>query len=298
MSDDLARPRMHPDEVAVDDDLVRGLLADQFPEWSGESLRRLPDSGTDNAIYRLGDDKGIRLPRIHWAVDQIDKELQWLGRLAPLLPSPVPVPLARGEAGRGYPFPWLVYPWLPGVSLNGATVSSWRDVARQVGAFVVALGRAPVDGAPAPRRRGTPMAPYDREVQWAIEHLGGLVDADRARRVWRDALDAGPWGGDPVWVHGDLLPGNVLVRHDRLSGVIDWSGAGIGDPACDAMLAWSLPPAARDEYRAIAGFDDATWARGRGWVVEQTALFIPYYAASLPQAVAEARRRLDAALTG
>jgi aminoglycoside phosphotransferase (APT) family kinase protein len=298
VSDDPVRPRMHADEVGVDDDLVRGLLADQFPSWAGASLRRLPDSGTDNAIYRLGDDLGIRLPRIHWAVDQIDKEFQWLERLAPHLPTRVPVPLAKGEPGRGYPFPWLVYPWLPGASLSQATVGGWPDVVRDVGEFVLALERAPVDGAPPPRRRGAPMAPHDREVRRAIERLDGLIDPGRGLRVWQEALDAGPWVGDPVWVHGDLLPGNVLVHEDRVSGVIDWSGAGIGDPACDAMLAWSLSPDSRHDYRTVVGFDDATWARARGWVVEQTAFFIPYYATSLPRAVDEAKRRLVAALTG
>ena len=141
------------------------------------------------------------------------------------------------------------------------------------------------------------MAPHDQLVRRAVRQLEDLIDVDRAIIVWQAALDAAPWSGPPVWVHGDLLPGNVLVRDGRLSGVIDWSAAGVGDPACDAMLAWSLPPVIRDVYRTALGFDDSTWARARGWVVEQTALFIPYYRTTIPDSVAEAKRRLEAVLS-
>jgi aminoglycoside phosphotransferase (APT) family kinase protein len=114
--------------------------------------------------------------------------------------------------------------------------------------------------------------------------------------VWQSALEAGDWTGDPVWVHGDLLPGNILIDNGRLSGIIDWGCAGIGDPACEAMLAWSLPPGARHRYRKLLNFDDATWARARGWVVEQTVFYIPYYVKSLPLAVDQAIKRLNEAL--
>jgi len=140
------------------------------------------------------------------------------------------------------------------------------------------------------------MAPFDEAVQWGISQLTGVIDVDRARHVWQDALEAGDWPGDPVWVHGDLLPGNILGEAGRLSGIIDWSGAGLGDPACEAMLAWALPSDARRIYRRSLGFDDATWARARGWVVEQTVFYIPYYAKSLPLAVDQAMTRLSQAL--
>jgi aminoglycoside phosphotransferase (APT) family kinase protein len=140
------------------------------------------------------------------------------------------------------------------------------------------------------------MAQYDAAVRWGLDRVQGLIDVERAQRVWRGALTAGDWPGEPVWVHGDLLPGNLLVRDGRLCGVIDWSGAGIGDPACDAMVAWSLPPNDRRIFRQTVGFDDATWARARGWVVEQTILYIPHYARTLPLAVEQAKARLQAAL--
>ena len=140
------------------------------------------------------------------------------------------------------------------------------------------------------------MARHDSAVRWGLEQVDGLIDVDLAQKVWQLALDAGDWPNDPVWVHGDLLPGNLIVREDRLCGVIDWSGAGIGDPACDAMVAWALPSDARQVFRKAVGFDDATWARARGWVLEQTVLYIPYYERTLPLAVEQAKQRLHAAL--
>jgi aminoglycoside phosphotransferase (APT) family kinase protein len=287
---------MHEGEVPVDDAMVRSLLEEQFPEWADKPLRRVPDSGTDNAIYRLGDDMGIRLPRIHWAENQIEKECRWLPELASGLPVSVPVPLAKGHPNGNYPFPWLVYPWLDGMSLDRADIEDWSSLGEQVGEFIVALGRLPTEGGPPPVSRGNPMAQYDSAVQWSLRQLGDSVDVERAQTVWRDALDVGAWSGDPVWIHGDLLPGNILVRRGSLCGVIDWSGAGVGDPACEAMVAWALPSGARKIFRQTIGFDDATWARARGWVVQQTAPYIPYYATTLPLAVEQARRRLDAAL--
>jgi aminoglycoside phosphotransferase (APT) family kinase protein len=296
MSESESAFKMHADEVSVDTPLVRRLLTAQFPQWSTLPLRRIGSTGTDNAIYRLGDEMGVRLPRIHWAEQQIAKECEWLPRLAPLLPAPVPVPLATGEPGDGYPFPWLVYPWLQGSDLQQGPVADLNQVARDVAAFVRTLeGVDPTDG-PVVRRRGGRLAEFDESTRHFIRGLDDLIDAGSAQAVWRAALDADPWPGPPVWVHGDLLPGNLLVRDGRLAGVIDWSGAGVGDPACDAMLAWSLPADARAIYRTALGFDDATWARARGWVVEQTVHFIPYYARTIPDAVAAAKLRLHAAL--
>lgn len=296
MTEHLPFPRMHADEVGVDDALVRDLLRSQFPEWAGLPLRPMPSTGTDNAIYRLGDEMGIRLPRIHWAVAQIGKESDWLERLSLHLPVELPLPVAKGEAGSGYPYPWLIYRWIEGEDLQHARVDDCNQLARELAAFVLALGQIdPAEGPPA-GRRGGPLAPHDEIVQALIPALEGIVDTNRALAVWRAAVSADQWSGPPVWVHGDLLPGNILIRNGRLCGVIDWSAAGLGDPACEAMLAWFLPSEARSVYRRALGFDDATWARARGWVVEQTALFIPYYAKSIPDAVGAATLRLQAVL--
>jgi aminoglycoside phosphotransferase (APT) family kinase protein len=288
--------KMHDAEVEVGDDLVRGLVAAQFPQWTDLPLRRLPSTGTDNAIYRLGPELGVRLPRIGWAVPQIGKEHEWLPRLADHLPTAVPEPLAVGEPADGYPYPWLVYRWLDGEDALVAPVDDWSRLALDVAAFVRALQRVDPVGGPRSGARGQFLAARDRTARRAIAQLDGAIDGDRAMAVWEAALAAEPWSGERVWVHGDLLPGNLLVGDGRLAGVIDWSAAGVGDPACDAMLAWSLPPDARAAYRAALAIDDATWARGRGWTLEQAATFIPYYAETIPDGVAAARRRLDAVL--
>jgi aminoglycoside phosphotransferase (APT) family kinase protein len=292
----VAGRKMHADEVDIDDDVARALIVEQFPQWADLLLERMPSTGTDNAIYRLGRDLGVRMPRIHWAVHQIEREHEWLARLAPHLPCSVPRPLARGAPGCGYPYPWLVYRWLDGDDALVAEITDWCRLAHEITTFVSALQRFdPTGGPPAPRRGG-PLAPHDETTRRAIHELHHVIDVDRAMAVWDAALSADPWTGPPVWVHGDLLPGNVLVRGGRLAGIIDWSATGVGDPACEAMLAWALPADARAIYRASLDIDDATWTRARGWTLEQAAKFIPYYAETIPEGVAAARRRLDAVL--
>lgn len=289
-------PRMHADEVVIDDDLVRSLVWTQFPGWADLPLQRMPSTGTDNAIYRLGDELGVRLPRVGWAVDQVRKEQEWLPRLTPDLPARVPEPVASGEPGNGYPYPWLVYRWLPGTDALAGPVPDWCALARQVAGFVLALRATATTGAPPAGVRGGPLDALDDVTRRAITALDGHIDVRRALAVWEAAVAADRWAEPPVWVHGDLLPGNVVVQDGVLAGVIDWSAAGLGDPACDTMLGWAMPSPARLEYREALGVDDATWARGRGWTVQQAVLFIPYYARTIPDGVAAARRRLDTVL--
>jgi aminoglycoside phosphotransferase (APT) family kinase protein len=221
---------MHAEEVDVDDHLVRSLIDSQCPQCAGFGLRRFPATGTDNAIYRLGPELGVRLPRIHWAVGQIAKEYDWLPRLAPQLPVPVPEPVAKGEPGSGYPFPWLVYRWVRGAADLRGAVDDWCRLAHDVAGFVGSLQLVdPTIGPPA-GTRGGPLVACDDGARRAIAAIADEIDADRARAVWDSALAADPWDGGSVWVHGDLLPGNVLVAAGRLTGVIDWSPAGVGDP--------------------------------------------------------------------
>lgn len=295
---------MHADEVEVTDDLVRRLVDDQFPAWADLPLRRMPSTGTDNAMYRLGDDLGVRLPRIHWAVQQVERERMWLPQLAPHLPAPVPAPIAVGEpesgsqaADGGYPYPWLVFGWIHGTDALVADVPDWSMLAADVAAFVRALHRVDLPDQPRARSRGGKLGGRDEHVRGLIHALAGEIDVDRALAVWAEALAADEWEPPYVWVHADLLPGNLLVDdHGRLAGVIDWSAAGTGDPACETMLGWALPADARAVYRRELGLDDATWARGAGWTIEQTAAFIPYYERTIPDGVAAARRRLRAVL--
>jgi aminoglycoside phosphotransferase (APT) family kinase protein len=280
---------MHADELAIDEPLVRRLLAEQFPEWAGLPLERVEPSGTVNAIYRLGDELAVRLPRVvRWSLGD-DRELEWLPRLAPLLPLAIPIPLAVGEPAEDYPCRWSVVTWLEGEHDAAEPVQAARDLA----GFVEALHA--VDPAGAPPGRGTsPIADYDASTRAAIAKLG---NDPRVLAAWEDAL-AVPWDGVPVLHHADLDARNWLVRDGRLSAVIDWGSFGAGDPAWDVMAAWKLHSAeAVEVFRDVLRVDDATWARARGWAVAQSQWALSYYTlASNAPLVREATAWLELAL--
>ncbi|MEQ4301690.1 aminoglycoside phosphotransferase family protein [Plantactinospora sp. B6F1] len=266
-----------PGHVRTDEALVRRLLAAQFPRWAELPIRRTRIWGTDNAMYRLGDDKVVRLPRFARWAPQVDREQRWLPRLAPHLPLTVPVPLALGQPAEGYPFRWSVYPWLDGENPPRGGGADPDRLARDVAEFIIALRRIdPTDG-PAPEAsnayRGVPLGDSrpsvaaDDVVRSRVAALTGLVDTDALTAVWEAALAAVPaWDGRGVWIHGDLASGNLLAVDGRLRAVIDFGCLGVGDPACDLMVAWTLlPERSRAVFRAALSVDDATWARGRGW---------------------------------
>jgi aminoglycoside phosphotransferase (APT) family kinase protein len=268
--------RMHADELPIDDALVRRLVAAQFPEWAALPLEPVRYFGTDNAIYRLGDELAVRLPRREHNVLGLRKELRWLPELAPLLPLAVPEPVATGEPGEGYPLEWAVYRWLPG---EPAYESPPEDPRPELVALLAAFWAIDPAGGPAPRRhsasRGGPLAPADGVVRQKIAEAGL---GRKALEVWEAALAAGEWKGEPVWLHGDLDVRNLLVTGRRLSGVVDFGTLGVGDPAADVMVAWKmLTPAAREEFRRELEIDDATWARSRASVLAQSVNALTYY---------------------
>src|SRR5262245_2533480 len=265
------------DQPTVDAPLVARLIAAQFPRSASLPVTPFRSSGTDNALFRLGDALGARLPRNPGAVRDIDNEGRWLPRLPPRLPLASPAPIATGVAGEGFRYPWSVCRWIDGVNAIESPIADLGDAAARLGKFVRALrGCDPAAGPPS--FRGDHVATRDPEVRSAIHDLtqsGALKEidafrgsdaADNAAAAWETALTAPPWPGPPVWVHADLHPANVLVRDGRLAAVIDFGGLGVGDPACDMLPAWTLLTAdTRERFRAAADVDDATWVRGRGW---------------------------------
>jgi aminoglycoside phosphotransferase (APT) family kinase protein len=213
-----------------------------------------------------------------------------LPRLAPLLPVAIPVPLANGAPAQGYPCEWAIYPWLEGKNLTDEAITDVDALTQDIVQFVAALQRVDLPGGP-PARRGAPLTVQDEEARPALDELRGMIDTDAATAAWDEALKTPGWSGPPVWIHGDLLPGNLLLQGGRLSGVIDWAGLGVGDPACDMIVAWGLlPPAARDTFRDALGVDDATWARGRGWALSIGLIALPYYKETNPGLAATARK--------
>ena len=263
---------MHADELELDEVLVRRLVDGQFPHWADLSLRRIEPAGTDNAIFRLGDALALRLPRRKGRTEPGGKELDWLPTLSPLLPLEIPVPIVQGRPSADYPWFWDVHTWVEGETAPVEEIDAIQ-AARDLAALVAALQQ--VDPAGAPRGRGIPLAERDPEFRRFLERFEG----DRAVAVeWERALAAPPWEGPPVWHHGDLDARNWLVRQGRICAVIDWATMGVGDPACDVMVAWKLHSReARDAFREALPTDDATWERARGWAVSQAVGALSYY---------------------
>ena len=252
-------------------ELVAGLIGDQFPQWAGLPVRPVEADGIDNTTFRLGQTMSVRLPSSAAYVEQVDKEHRWLPVLAGELPLPIPEPLAKGRPGRGFPRPWSVYRWIDGEPATAENVDDMVRFATDLAAFLDALYRIDPAGGPGPGThnffRGGPVDVYDHETREALAALRGHIDAAVAAEVWEAALKAAR-PGPQVWFHGDAQPGNLLVRHGRLSAVIDFGTSGVGDPACDTTIAWTF--FSGDASRAFQEglpFDEATWARGRGWAI-------------------------------
>ncbi|MBA3291410.1 MAG: aminoglycoside phosphotransferase family protein [Actinobacteria bacterium] len=265
-------PRMHIDEFTIDEALVRRLLVGQFPEWSDLPLSRVEPAGTDNEIFRLGDELSLRFARRQGPTEPGGTELDWLPRLAPLLPLEIPDPVAQGLPNDEYPWYWDVHTWVEGETVPVDEIDAIQ-AARDLAAFVEALQQ--VNPAGAPPGRGIPLAERDREIRYWLARFDG--DA-AVKAEWERALAAPQWDGPPVWHHGDLDARNWLVRDGRISGVIDWAAMGVGDPACDVMMAWKLHSSvARDAFREALPTDDSTWDRARGWVLSQAVAALAYY---------------------
>jgi aminoglycoside phosphotransferase (APT) family kinase protein len=289
---------MPPAEVDIDTDLVRRLVASQFPELAAQDIRPLA-SGWDNESFRLGDELTVRLPRRTMAAALVENEATWLPRLAADLPLAVPTPVHLGRPGDGYPWPWTICRWVPGHPLDVEPPVDPHDAATQLGSFVRALHRPAPAEAPRSAYRGTPLVDRDTPLRDRLAQLRGLVDVLALGRLWDDALAAPVHQGAPVWIHGDLHPLNVVASEGRLSGVIDFGDICAGDPATDLSAAWILLPArARQDFRDAAGpeaADDATWARARGWAVSHGVMCLAS-SADNPRIGAIGRRTIDAVL--
>jgi aminoglycoside phosphotransferase (APT) family kinase protein len=284
---------MHADELEIDVALVRRLFAAQFPAWADLPLSRVEPAGTVNAIFRVGEDLSVRLPRREGSTEPGGKEFEWLPRLAPLLPLEIPVPIAQGHPSSDYPWYWDVYTWVEGHTVAVEDIDAIQ-AARDLAAFVAALQQ--VDPGDAPRGRGIPLIERDPEIRrWLARFDGDPAVTEE----WERALDAPAWAGPPVWHHGDLDVRNWLVRDGRIRAVIDWGSMGTGDPACDVMVAWKLHSRdARDAFRDALPTDDATWERARGWAVSQAVAALAYYTPeNNPALYHEAQRWLDLVLS-
>jgi len=261
----------HDGRAGIDAALVRRLIAKQFPQWADLDVIPVKVDGWDNRTYRLGEDLTARLPTHENYVAAVHKEHQWLPILAPSLPVPIPEAVAKGEPGEGYPYPWAVRRWIDGDTASYETVADLNEFARAIAGFVTALHSVdatggPVAGAHSFHRGGPPEFYHDETVE-ALAVLKGRIDTDLAREVW-DAALATSWDRPPVWFHGDIASGNLLVRDGRLSAVIDFGTSGVGDPACDLVIAYTFfSGESRETFREAVAQDPATWSRARAWAL-------------------------------
>lgn len=264
--------------AGIDAALVRRLIATQFPQWSDLPVTPVEVDGWDNRTYRLGETMTVRLPTAAGYVAAVAKEHEWLPRLAPYLPVAVPQILALGAPGQGYPFPWSVRGWLPGRTADPGSIDDLTEFAVEVASFVRALQRCDPTGGPVGGEhsfhRGASPAHYDDQTRHYLAALADRVDTARATAVWEVAL-AAEWRGAPVWFHGDIAHGNLLVADGRLSAVIDFGTCGVGDPACDLVIAWTMFHGdSRAAFRRAVDQDAGVWARARGWALWKALLML------------------------
>ncbi len=287
---------MHADEVDVPPALVRRLLAEQHPQWADLPLSVAGEWGTDHAMYRLGDELVVRLPRIGWAVKAVAAEQRWLPFLGPQVPVEIPGVVATGEPGEGYPWPWTILRWIWGE--HPPPVDWWgaERLAIQLAGFNRALAAidpsgGPVAGSPGGPQRGIPIRWRDEQVRTCISELADELDADALLAAWEADAFVAAHAGDPVWVHGDLTPGNLLWGNGHLRGVLDWGGVAVGDPAVGLLPAWNLFSGwTRHAFREASEADEARWRRGRAWALSVAVVALPYYRETYPAICASSRR--------
>ncbi|KRC63363.1 aminoglycoside phosphotransferase [Aeromicrobium sp. Root236] len=290
------------DRDSLDVALAERLVRTQFPQWVDLPVRPVDLPGWDNRTFRLGDEMSIRLPTGPWYALQVEKEQRWLPELAPQLPLPIPAPVAQGRPGEGYPYAWSVYRWIDGRPARRDRIGSLTTFATDLAGFLAALQRADATDGPGPGRhnffRGGPLDTYESEARDAITELGDVIPGRAAHRILDEALQA-EWSGVPVWFHGDVATGNLLVTDGVLSGVIDFGTSGVGDPACDVVIAWTLlDDESRAAFRHTLGVDDAMWARGRGWALWKALItYAQHRRDADPVGAADAKRVLDEIFT-
>lgn len=253
--------------------LVSDLIAEQFPQWSHLPLRPVEVSGWDNRTFRLGEEMSIRLPSGPRYALQVQKEQKWLPVLAPHLSFPIPEPLAQGKPSTNYPWNWSIYRWIKGGSANTLTFddSHLNLLALNLAQFLNELHKIDVRGGPLPGLhnywRGDHLSVYDADTTATIAQLRGIIDERKAMAVWEKAIKS-KWSKDPVWIHGDFASGNILVKDNRLTAVIDFGCMCMGDPACDLVIAWTFfSNESRKIFKSHLCLDPDTWARAGGWAL-------------------------------
>ncbi|MCM5557001.1 aminoglycoside phosphotransferase family protein [Pleomorphomonas sp. JP5] len=271
---------MHSDDLPVTITLARRLIAHETPQWAHLPLHRVNSTGTDNALFRIGDKLVLRIPRRPSAVPALRKELDWLPRLAGL-PLDIPVPRHQGRVNLGIDCPFGIFDWMEGDIASPDAIGDVTAAALSLAAFLKALRACPTDGAPVAgpdnHRRGVALEDMSEATLASIDAVADEIDAAAAVALWTSAVSA-RHAGPPVWLHGDLKADNLIARGGKLAGVIDWGLAATGDPAADYAVAWSwIDPTARDTFRQALALGDGDWLRGKAWALYGAVIALSYY---------------------
>jgi aminoglycoside phosphotransferase (APT) family kinase protein len=287
--------KMHENELNIDVQLVYELLKNQCPHWAKLPLKTIMSSGTDNALFRLGSKYVVRLPRLDGATENINKECEWLPKIAPFLKKPISEPVFKGQPDKSYPFLWTVTKWNKGNNPHFEQEKEYELLAKDLAIFLNEFHAMKLPNGPF-SRRGVPLnkPALDMETRKAIGELETEINIQSVTSLWDKLSNIPYWPNEPVWIHGDLLPGNILVQNNRLCAVIDFSDVGIGDPACDLVIAWCLFNArSRNIFREnLVNIDNNTWERSRGWALSIALILLPYYKISNPVLATLARQMI------
>lgn len=254
--------------------LVKMLILEQFPKWSGLSIKPVESGGHDNRTFCLGNDMLIRLPSAEAYAGKVLEEQYWLPKIASGISLPIPTPIVMGTPSKDYPWNWSIYQWIEGESANNISIDEKNlpPIALQLAQFLNELQKIDISNNPLMAGahnfwRGAHPSIYDFDTRSYIAELKKIIDADSAMKVWDRAIGS-KWGGNPVWVHGDLASGNILIKDGHISGIIDFGCMGVGDPACDLVIAWTLlKNESRVLFKRHIALDSDVWARARGWAL-------------------------------
>ncbi|OCA90379.1 acetyltransferase [Bacillus sp. FJAT-27225] len=257
--------------MIINTDLVSKLINEQYPEWSDLNITPVKNGGNDNRTFHLGEYMSVRLPSAAGYAPQVEKEQKWLPILAEKLSLPIPIPIAKGNPNEEYPWSWSIYKWLEGEPLSYNIIDNLNDVAKDLAVFLKELQS--IDSSEGPLAgehnfyRGGSLFVYNEESHNAIENNKGDFNKDLLIKIWQLALDS-EWQQKPVWIHGDIAPGNLLVKDGKLFAVIDFGILGVGDPSCDAAMAWTFfDDESRKVFKNELNLDEGTWNRARGWAL-------------------------------
>lgn len=257
--------------LEINKDLVQTLIDAQFPQWANLSIYPVAKSGHDNRTFHLGDKMTVRLPSGKEYAPQVEKELLWLPKLQPYLSLPISFPIAKGEPTKSYPFSWTINKWIDGEPVTNENIADYNGFATDLAVFLKELQSIDATGGPMAGAhnfyRGGNLSVYHDETITALSNLKQVIPSKRLSELWTVALEAN-WSGKPVWVHGDIAVGNLLVKEGKLCGVIDFGILGVGDPACDYAIAWTFfdKESRRTFFNALA-CDENTRYRACGWAL-------------------------------